>query len=376
MCENRIDFTSLAVPGVQKLQPYQPGKPESELKREYGLDHVVKLASNENPLGPSDSVKQAIQSVMGELSRYPDGNGFELKHALANKHGVPTECITLGNGSNDVLELLARGFLRPGDNAVFSAHAFAVYPLATMAVGAECNIAPALAEESDQPFGHDLKAMLAAINDKTRLVFVANPNNPTGTWLEADALKAFISQVPSNVLVVVDQAYIEFTEGTDFPNAVAWVNEFPNLVVTQTFSKAYGIAGLRVGFSISHPQVADILNRVRQPFNCSLVAQEAAVAALADTDYIKQSVELNNQGMAYLTKSMNDLGLGTIASKGNFLCVKVGANSLDTYESLLREGVIVRPVANYQMPEYLRVSIGLQRENEAFVTALKKVMAL
>lgn len=366
-------FESLALPGVQKLHPYQPGKPIDELQREYGVSEVVKLASNENPLGPSPAVQACLQQEFAELARYPDGNGFALKQALAAKHAVAMEQITLGNGSNDVLELIARAFVAPANEVIFSRHAFAVYPIVTQAVGAKAVITPA------QDWGHDLSAMQAAITPATRVIFIANPNNPTGTWLDGGELENFIAAVPQQVLVVVDEAYIEYASdaamGADgYPDASQWLARFPNLIVTRTFSKAYGLASLRVGYALSHADISNLLNRVRQPFNVNSMALAAAEAALADQQHVAQGVDLNSREMVRITRAFEDMGLGYIPSVGNFVCVQVGANAGAVYEALLHEGVIVRPVANYGMPEHLRVTLGLSEENDRFLAALAKVL--
>ncbi len=369
------DILGLAVPGVQALQPYAPGKPLSELEREYGIRSAVKLASNENPLGPGRNVLEALRSGFDELARYPDGNGYTLKVALSRKLDVPVEWITLGNGSNDVLELVARAFLSPGASAVFSAHAFAVYPIVTQAIGAQSRVAVAHDGSHGPAFGHDLKAMLAAVDATTRVVFVANPNNPTGTRVTGAELRNFVERVPANVILVVDEAYFEYVNEPDYPNAMRWVGEFPNLLVTRTFSKAYGLASLRVGYGVSQPEFADLLNRVRQPFNVNSFAQLAAVAALDDEAHLQESVRLNCDGMAQLTQGFEALGLAYIPSVGNFVSVQVGASADAVYEALLHEGVIVRPVGNYAMPGYLRVSIGLASENQRLLQALDKVLA-
>ncbi|MEJ2143036.1 MAG: histidinol-phosphate transaminase [Gammaproteobacteria bacterium] len=371
MCDS-IDFLSLALPGVQALQPYQPGKPIEELEREYGIREAIKLASNENPLGPSPKAITSIKNELDELARYPDGNGFALKEKLANKLNVSANQITLGNGSNDVLELLARAYVGVDDQVIFSQHAFAVYPIVTQVVGGKAIITPA------KEWGHDLDAMQKAITDRTRLIFVANPNNPTGTWLSGDALKEFIASVPENILVVLDEAYYEYAihpsmQAEGYISALNWLSEFNNLVITRTFSKAYGLAGLRIGFAVSNSQVADILNRVRQPFNVNSMAMSAAEIALTDDEFIEKSVQLNSTGMKELISEFNDMGLQYIPSVGNFICVRVG-NGTEVYEGLLREGVIVRPVANYEMLEYLRVTIGTEKENRRFIAALKKVL--
>ena len=365
------DFLNLARPGVQKLFPYVPGKPVEELAREFGLrpQDIVKLASNENPLGPSPAVREAIAAALPELTRYPDGNGFALKQALAAKSGVNTAGITLGNGSNDILELVARAFVGPEHEVVFSDHAFAVYPIVTQAVGARAVSVPA------KDWGHDLDAMAAAITPSTRVVFIANPNNPTGTWIERDALEAFLDRVPENVIVVLDEAYTEYVETDDVPNGVDYLGRYSNLLVSRTFSKAYGLAALRVGYGLSHPAIADALNRVRQPFNVNSLALAAALAALEDEAYLIESRRINRIGMQQLEEGCAALGLSWIPSRGNFLAIDLGREAAPVFQGLLREGVIVRPVANYGMPNYLRVTIGLPVENQRFLDALKQVLA-
>lgn len=364
----------LALTSVQALSPYQPGKPISELERELGLSEIVKLASNENPLGPSPTVLRAIEQALPDICLYPDGNGFALKKALSQQLQVDSACITLGNGSNDVLDLVARVFLGPGRESIFSAYAFAVYPIATQAVGAKAQIAGAHAADSGQPYGHDLNAMRALINEQTSVIFIANPNNPTGTWLKRDALDAFLASVPENVMVVLDEAYGEYISEPDYPNALAWLDQYPNLIITRTFSKAYGLAGLRIGYAISHPEVSDLLNRVRHPFNTNSLALVAAEAALKDQDYLDRSRQLNDQGMAQLTAAFENMQLSWIPSVGNFICVDVG-DGRKVFDALLRQGVIVRPVDAYQLPQYIRVSIGTEAENQVFIRALKRVLA-
>jgi len=367
-------FLDLANPGLKGLTPYQPGKPIEELEREYGVSNIIKLASNENPSGPSQASVDAIKQALHELSRYPDGNGFVLKQKLAAKFNVEPSQITLGNGSNDILEFVARAFVTEHNEVIFSQHAFAVYPLVTQAINAKAVVTPA------KNWGHDLGAMLQAVTDKTRLLFVANPNNPTGTWVDADELKSFLAKLPSHVVAVVDEAYFEYANdprmnAVGYSSAVEWIKEFPNLLVTRTFSKAYGLAALRIGYSISHPDMADLLNRVRQPFNVNHLAQEAAVAALDDTDYLARSIQLNAEGMKLLEEGFNAMGLEFIPSVGNFICVNVGKAAAKVYDALLYEGVIVRPVANYEMPNHLRITVGLPEENRRFLIALKKVLA-
>ncbi len=364
-----MELCDLAPGYIRAIAPYQPGKPIAELAREMGLDAatIVKLASNENPLGPSPLALQAIQACLPELARYPDGNGFALKAALAKQYGVKATQIVLGNGSNDVLEFAARAFLKPGDSAVYSQHAFAVYPLVVQAVGARGIEVPA------KDFGNDPQALLQAIEADTRLLFIANPNNPTGTLIAPDDLRALMEQVPSNVLVLLDEAYYEYLAPVVAPKSIDWLARFPNLLIARTFSKAYGLAGLRVGFGLAHADVIAMLNRVRQPFNVSSVAQVAAVAALGDTAHLQRSVALNAAGMQQICSGLKLLGLSFIPSFGNFVSFRIGSATA-MYQRLLQRGVIVRPVASYAMPEYLRVSIGLETENENFLSALASAM--
>lgn len=361
-----MNFCDLVVGGVADLQPYVPGKPIEELQRQYGVKDVIKLASNENPLGPSKASLAAVAKSSKEMTRYPDGNGYSLKMALAEKLQLAPEQITLGNGSNDVLELVARAFAGQGDEVIYSEHAFAVYPLAAKAIGATGIATPAI------DYGHDLQAMLDAVTVRTKLIFIANPNNPTGTWIESAEIKAFLEKVPAKVLVVLDEAYVEYLEQTE--DSVAWLKDFDNLIITRTFSKAYGLAGLRIGYALSHPEVADLMNRIRQPFNANSLAQAAAVAALGDEAYLQQAREVNAAGMKQLIAGFEKMGLKYIPSKGNFITVNVHTNAGEVYDELLYEGVIVRPIAGYGLPQHLRVSIGLAEENQRFLDALSSVL--
>lgn len=363
------DFFALANVGVQQLHPYQAGKPTEELERELGNRDIVKLASNENPLGVSEKVTSALQAEMSGLSRYPDANGYYLKAALAEKHNVLPEQITLGNGSNDVLEIVARSFVSLDHEVIFAQHAFVVYPLVTQAIGATGVAVPA------KNWGHDLPAMLAAITVRTRMIFIANPNNPTGTFLTADELHQFISHVPDNVIVVLDEAYYEYVAPAEQALSVSWIREFPNLIITRTFSKAYGLAGLRIGYSISHPDIADLLNRVRQPFNCNSLALTAALAALSDEDFLRRSVALNTCQMKVLVDFFTAQQIEYIPSKGNFITIKVPRDPAEVYQALLTKGVIVRPVAGYGLRSHLRISIGTEVENGVFMRALTEVLA-
>ena len=354
---------------IRAISPYQPGKPISELAREMGIPEasIVKRASHENPVGMGPRAREAALAALSGIERYPDGNGFALKGALSRRLGVAPEQVVLGNGSNDVLELAARAFLAPGRSAVFSQYAFAVYPLAINAVGARG------IQVAAKDYGHDLDAMAAAIGPDTRIVFVANPNNPTGTFMHGPELEAFLQRVPQDVLVVLDEAYTEYLNTEQRYDSIAWLPRFPNLLVSRTFSKAYGLAGLRVGYGIAHPDVADLMNRVRQPFNVSSVALAAAEAALGDEEFLAQSARVNERGMAQITEALAELGLEWIPSAGNFVTFRVG-EAAAVNASLLRQGVIVRPIASYGMPEWLRVSIGLPEENARFIAALKQAL--
>ena len=368
------DIDRLAAPRVRQLKPYEPGKPIETLERELGITHSIKLASNENPLGASPHAVHAVQQAANCLAIYPDGNGFALKTALSAHHDLPPSCITLGNGSNDVLELIARAFLTPGDEVVISAHAFAVYALAAQAVGALVRVAKAYPADHVMPYGHDPAALAHYINPRTRLIFLANPNNPTGTWIDKGALRAFIEGLPGHVLVVVDEAYCEYVREPDYPDTSRWLKDFANLIVTRTFSKVYGLAGLRVGYGLSHPQVADLLNRVRQPFNVNSLAQVAAQGALKDQAHVRRSVEVNTAGLLHLKKALGLQGLAVIPSVANFVLVDLRRDARPVYQALLREGVIVRPVASYGLPQHLRITVGTQAQNARVINALERVL--
>ncbi|MDH4149689.1 MAG: histidinol-phosphate transaminase [Betaproteobacteria bacterium] len=365
-----MSFCDLAPDYVRAIAPYQPGKPTSELARELGLEEsgIVKLASNENPLGVSPKAAQAMRAVFDGLARYPDGNGFELKRALSRRFGVPMDGIVLGNGSNDVLELAARSFLAPGLSAVYSRHAFAVYPLVVQAIGAQGIVVPA------REFGHDLGAMARAVRPDTRIVFVANPNNPTGTFIAGPELETFIAGIPQHVLVVLDEAYNEYLEPQYRYDGIGWLKKYPNLMITRTFSKVYGLAGLRVGYALAAPGVADLMNRVRQPFNVNSLSLAAAAAALDDDAFMRESYQLNRRGMAQLVAGLDQQGLEHIPSYGNFVTFKV-PGAAEIFRKLLHAGVIVRPIASYDMPDHLRVSVGLESENARFLGALRQALA-
>lgn len=361
-----MDLSELAPSYIRSIAPYQPGKPISELAREMGLDErkIVKLASNENPRGIGPRTRAAIEKAVGDLALYPDGNGYELKLALSRRYGVDMSSLVLGNGSNDVLELVSLAFLGEGKSAVHSQHAFVVYALATQARGARGIQVPA------SEYGHDLSAMAKAIEPDTRVVWIANPNNPTGTFIPSSGIEAFLKQVPEHVLVVLDEAYNEYLPPDARADTARWVKRHPNLIVSRTFSKAYGLAGLRIGYAVAHPSVADIMNRVRQPFNVNSLGLVAATAALDDMEFVAKSYAENLQGLRQMAEGFDGLGLSYIPSYGNFISVKVGRAN-DIYRKLLRRGVIVRPVGGpYELPEHLRITVGTPEENEIFLAAL------
>ncbi|PWT75423.1 MAG: histidinol-phosphate transaminase [Proteobacteria bacterium] len=361
-----IEACELIPSSIRSIAPYQPGKPISELAREMNLNEaeIIKLASNENPVGASPAALAAIESTLADLARYPDGNGFDLKQALAMRYHVGAEQIVLGNGSNDVLELVARCFLHAGTSAVMSQHAFIVYHLATQVSGATRIETPA------KDFGHDLDAMAAAVREDTRVVWIANPNNPTGTFVGANELERFLQRIPQRVLVVMDEAYNEYLPEAVQADTVRWLARFPNLLITRTFSKAYGLAGLRVGFGLAHPEVIDLMNRVRQPFNVNSLSQVAAIAALGDLEFVRKAVALNHRGMRQLIDGLKRFGLDAIPSFGNFLSFRAG-NAGRVYQRLLQQGVIVRPIGIYGLPEHLRVTVGLEAENDRFLSAVQ-----
>jgi histidinol-phosphate aminotransferase len=365
-----IDLCELSPSYVRSIAPYQPGKPISELAREMGMEEaaIVKLASNENPLGIGPRTRAAIEASLSDIARYPDGNGYVLKQALSARYGVDMSAIVLGNGSNDVLELVALAFLGPGRAAVMSQHCFAVYPLATQARGARAIVVPA------KNYAHDLETMAKAVDDETFVVWAANPNNPTGTLAMPDEVEAFLRKVPERVLVVVDEAYNEYIHADLRTDMLKLLKRHPNLVVTRTFSKAYGLAGLRVGYALAHPSVADVMNRVRQPFNVSSIGLAAAAAALDDMEFVARSYAENLKGLRQLEEGARQLGLDFIPSYGNFLTIRVaagGKSAAEVFKRLLRRGVIVRPVAGgYGLPEHLRVTTGTAAENEKFLAAL------
>jgi histidinol-phosphate aminotransferase len=371
-----VSAVPAATAAVRGLAPYAIGKPISELARELGMDEqgIIKLASNENPLGPSPKALAAMQRALQDVWLYPDGNGHDLKAAIAGRHGVAMNQVTLGNGSNDLLVLLAEAFLSPQSSAVYSQYAFAIYGLAVQATGARANIAPAFPAGHPMAMGHDLAAMRAAIAADTRLVYIANPNNPTGTWNDGAALRTFLDAVPADVVVALDEAYFEYSRRVDCPDGMTLVGQYPNLVVLRTFSKAHGMAGVRVGYAISHPDVADMLNRVRQPFNVNIPALAGAEAALGDEQQPRRAQQLVEEGLRQLGAALPKTGVKLYPSAGNFVLADTGGDGRAVYEKLLRHGVIVRPVAGYGLPGCLRITIGTAEQNEKLIRSLAAVM--
>jgi histidinol-phosphate aminotransferase len=365
----------LAVPAVRDLSPYVPGKPISELQRELGIDDIVKLASNENPYGPSPQALLAMSAALDEVWLYPDGSCHELKQALARQLDVDAACLTLGNGSNDLLVLLAEAFLTPAHSAVYSQYGFAIYALVTRETGAQAIEVPALASGSDMPLGHDLASMAAAVAANTRLLFIANPNNPTGTWAPPATLKRLLERVPASTLVVLDEAYFEYGHALGTQDGLAWLAEHPNLVILRTFSKAYGLAGARVGYAISHPEVADVLNRLRPAFNVNSLAQAGARAALADQAHMRHAVGATMRELSRVQAALKQLGLWTAPSAANFVLLRLDAPAAPVFERLLRRGLIVRPLAGYGLKQCLRISIGLPTDNDRLLSTLPQVLA-
>ncbi len=374
-----FDPTDFCVPGVRELRPYEPGKPISELSRELGISDIVKLASNENPLGPSPRAIAAMREELAKVALYPDGNAFALKRALGEYHGVAMDRVTVGSGSDHLLELVARVFLAPGRSAVVSRYGFAIYSIVARAAGAELRVAEAHApDHPTQPYGHDPAAIHAEADETTRVMFIANPNNPTGTWLRAAELESLLTKISRQTMVVLDEAYYDYVAPfeSEYPNSRALLERHPNLIVLRTFSKAYGLAGIRAGYALAHPAVTDYLNRVRLSFNPNSLAQTGAVAALADLDHVRLTVESNRTELVKLDAALRGMGLATIPSACNFITADVGRSGRDVFNELLREGIITRPLDGYGLPNHLRISVGLREQNERLVAALVRVLKL
>lgn len=353
---------------VRNLVPYVPGKPIEELERELGIGDAIKIASNENPLGPSPLALRAVCEYITKLNRYPDGDAFYLRNKLAKRLGVKPENLIFGNGSNEVIEIVARTFMKPGDEAIMGEFAFIVFPIVTQAVGARTVISPM------PELTHNLKDMFERITPKTRAVFIANPNNPTGTMVKRGELEWFLERVPEDIIVVIDEAYFDYVDDPKYPNSLNYQGLGKSIITVRTFSKIYGLAGLRLGFGVSSDEIISYMSRVREPFNVNSLAQIAAIAALDDVEHVKRSKEINKEGLRYLTKELKKLGLSFASSFANFILVDLGADSIPIYNALLREGVIVRPVINYGLKTHIRVTVGLPGENERFIRAIAKVL--
>lgn len=359
-------FLNLTHPSIREINPYKPGKPISELQRETGITDIIKLASNENPLGFSPAVLPAVEQSLRTCALYPDGSGHDLKQALGDFYNLSPEQITLGAGTEQLLYLITTAFIGPNDEAIMSEFGFIVFRLAMKIAQGRLISVP------EKNYQHDLKAMLKKITDKTKLIYIANPNNPTGTCVQKTELADFLKQVSKNVIVILDEAYYEFFTKEDDPNALSLLAHYPNLVITRTFSKVYGLAGFRVGYALSHPELADVLNRVRLPFNVSTPAMTAALAALTDQEHVQKTLEINKLGMRELTKACQDLNLKMIPSVTNFLTIETGPNSDQNFKNLMQCGIIVRPLKDYGLPNHLRVSIGTPEQNTRFIEALSK----
>lgn len=370
-----IDFDALAQPGIRALRAYDPGHDLVALRRTVAPRLLVELGSNENPYGASPKAKQAVMDALSMLHVYPDPLGGDLKRALAQMHGVPVSSIVLGNGSHELLMQFAQVFCGAGDEVVAAQYGFAVYALAAQAAGATLRRVPAFALDADMPRGHDLDALLAAIGPRTKLVYLANPNNPTGTWFSSGAFAAFMAAVPASVLVVMDEAYAEFVDAPDYASAIALLATYPNLIVTRTFSKAYALAGARVGFALAHPDCIAVMERVRESFNVNALGLAAAQAALADTAHLQAGVANNRVQREALASGLRQRGLRVSPSQTNFLLVEFGNATARIEPALVQRGVVLRPVAGYGLPECLRITVGTEHENAQLLAALDEVLA-
>jgi histidinol-phosphate aminotransferase len=355
-------------PWIRGLEPYKPGKPAEELDRERGIQGSVKLASNESPLGPSPRALEAMREALSSVHRYPDGASFRLRRKLAPQLAVDPEQLVFGAGADEILELLAKVLLGPGDECVFAWPSFAMYPIVVKGMGARPVPVPL-----DAGLVHDLDAMARAVNERTKLVFLCNPNNPTGTSVGREAFDRFVAGLPAGVVLAIDEAYVDFARRADFPDSLSWVGRRPGTVALRTFSKAYGLAGLRVGYGVADLELASYLQRARHPFNVSRLAEVAAEAALDDHEYRDRLRQLNSEGIEYLTRELRALGFEVWPSDANFVLAKPRRGGVDSYEGLLREGVIVRPLAGFGMPEHVRITVGLPEENARLVKALQRI---
>ena len=354
---------------VRDLIPYVPGKPVEELERELAIRDAIKIASNENPLGPSPLALRAVSEALSKLNRYPDGDAFYLKHRLSERLSVKPANLIFGNGSNEVIEIVARTFMKPGDEAVMGEFAFIVFPIVTQAVGAQTIISPM------PDLTHNLRDMFARITPRTKAVFIANPNNPTGTMVQREEFEWFLERVPEDIVVLVDEAYFDYVGDPDYPNSLDYLGVGKSIITVRTFSKIYGLAGLRLGFGVSSAEIISYMNRVREPFNVNSLAQVGALAALDDEAHVARSRQINREGSDYLSRELEKMNLTFAPSFTNFILVDLGSDPIRVYNALLKEGVIVRPVINYGLKTHIRVTIGLPEENERFVRAIRKVLS-
>lgn len=366
-----MDIRDLVPEHILQITPYQPGKPIEELERELGITGSIKMASNENPLGPSPKAVEAMKDAILRANMYPDGGSFYLKSALSKKYGLPSSQIIVGNGSNEAIEILMRTVLTPSDEVVISEYSFIVYKLIAQAMGVKRNIVP-----TKDDYSHDLDAMADAITEKTKIVFVDNPNNPTGTMVNQEAFDRFMKRVPERVVVAVDEAYDDYVDAADFPNSLPYLNAGRRIVIFKTFAKIYGLGGVRLGCGLGPVELVDATNRIREPFNVNAIAQAAGVAALSDTEHVQKSKEVNAKGKAYLSKSFEEMGLPYIPTQANFITIDMGRDAAPVYQDLLKLGVIVRPIKGYGLPNHLRVTIGTEEQNTRFIEALKTVLKL
>lgn len=353
---------------IASLKPYKPGKPLEELEREYGISDSIKLASNENPLGPSPEALKAIQDALGNLHRYPDGSGFKLKRKISEKFKVDSGQVVLGNGSDEIIGMLTRAFLQPGDEVILPTPSFLMYAIMVRSAGAVPVYVPLNA------LSLDLDGMKSRITPKTRMIFICNPNNPTGTFISDRDFRGFLGSIPQDLMVVADEAYIEFVRGVEAVSSIEYLKRGRRLVTLRTFSKAYGLAGLRIGFGVMPPEVADLLNRVRQPFNANSLAQTGALAALDDTVFFKKTLKLVHSGLDFLYSSLDKMGIEYFPSQANFFLINVRQNADAVFEAMLKQGVIVRSMTEYGFPEFIRINVGLPAENDRFLKALVKVL--
>ncbi|NLO23484.1 MAG: histidinol-phosphate transaminase [Fibrobacter sp.] len=348
-------------PELQNLSDYVPGKSIEEVKTKYNLSNVIKLASNENPLGPSPKAQAAYLAVSSKLHLYPRGDAPDLIQAIAQKHSVSKHQIILGNGSDEVIDMVGKAFIRPEDECLSLEPTFSVYRFVALSFGAKYITVPALEEDSP------LEALLKKVSSKTRVIFICNPNNPTGSYFSQRELLDFIKQIPPSVLIFVDEAYAEYAQALDYPHLTPYIQEYPNLVISRTFSKIYALAGLRVGYAISSPQVIAGFWKVKPPFDINIAAQASALAAISDTEHVQKSIDLNNKGLVFVTQKIKALGFQVLSSQANFLCVRIGSDASNLVNYLESQGVIVRGLSSFGMPEWIRVTIGTPEENDFFI---------